>query len=101
MDVSPFFRTPFTDLTGCLISHQWYGRCADLELKTVECLEAYGMERGLRKCSDLMQDFRECGFRTKQISRNVAMRDERERQYKAGERSAANLYAEPPKLDSF
>lgn len=99
--VTPWLRSPFTDLTGNLINHQWYGHCAELEMKVMDCMEAYGMERGLIKCDTLIQDFKECFFREKQYSRFMAMRLERHRQYKAGERSKEDLYCEPPKIDSF
>lgn len=94
---SPPVRTPFTDLTGAIISHQWHGSCADMEMKVIDCLDAYGLTRGKVKCKDLMDDFKECYMRTKQRSRVEAMKDERERQYKAGERSDEDHYLPAPK----
>lgn len=69
MALSPFFRSPFTDLTGCLVNHQTYDKCGKLELEMMECLEAYGIERGRSKCADLISDFHECVSMTKQIYR--------------------------------
>lgn len=69
MSLTPFIRTPLTDLTGGLINHQNFGRCANLELKMMDCLEAYGLDRGKQKCSDLMDDFKECHLKKKQYQR--------------------------------
>lgn len=99
--LSPPLRTPFTDIPGAIISHQWFGACADMEMKTVDCFEAYGLGRGAEKCKDLLEDFRECATRQKQLDRYYAMRNERQRQYKAGERTAENRYAPSPKRDSY
>lgn len=101
MTLNPWFKSPFTDLTGALISHQWYGRCAKMEMDVIDCMEAYGMDKGLEKCDALIQDFKECAARQKQLKRSYAMRYERQRQYWAGERSKENLYAPSPKIDSF
>ena len=94
--VSPAFRNIFSDPFGQIINCQWHGECADIEMKAVECMEAYGMDRGLQKCTDLLADFRECLNRDKQIRRLETMRNERNRQYWDGERSKQNRYAEPP-----
>lgn len=99
--LSPPLRTPFTDLPGAILSHQWFGECADLEMKTVDCYEAYGLVRGERKCKDLFDDFKECAKRQKQNNRMFAMRAERERQYSAGERTAENHYAPPPRTETY
>ena len=72
-----------------------------MELKALDCLEAYGLTRGVTKCEDLITDFQECSLRVKEVSRYVAMRSERERQYHAGERTKENRYAPPPKPDSY
>ncbi|GJQ78396.1 putative NADH:ubiquinone oxidoreductase, NDUFS5-15kDa [Trypoxylus dichotomus] len=101
MSLNPWFKSPFTDMTGALISHQWFGRCAKIEMKVIDCLEAYGLDQGLQKCDPLIQDFRECTNRQKQLQRSVAMRYERHRQYLTGERSKEELYAPPPRVDSF
>ena len=69
MSVSPFLRTPFTDLTGSLINHQQYDKCGEMEMNMMECMEAYGMDKGIRKCSDLIDDFKECSSMRKQLLR--------------------------------
>lgn len=99
--LSPWFKSPFTDMTGALISHQWYGRCAKQEMKVVDCLEAYGLHKGFEKCEALIEDFRECSSQQKQMLRTTTMRYERQRQHWTGERSKDNLYAPPPKPDSY
>lgn len=98
---SPPLKTPLTDLTGCLISHQWEGRCKDFEMRAVDCLEAYGLLRGQEKCKDLLDDFKECATRKIRDARLGAMRMERRRQYWMGERSKEERYAIPPKPDSY
>lgn len=67
--ISPFFRSPITDLTGGLISHQLFGRCAKQEMDMADCLEAYGLDRGFRKCRDIIGDFIECHTLSKQFRR--------------------------------
>ncbi|XP_028129250.1 uncharacterized protein LOC114325387 [Diabrotica virgifera virgifera] len=101
MALSPWLKSPFTDLTGSLVNHQWYGECADMELKVLDCLDAYGLDRGLKKCDDLIEDFRECALKTKQFKRMYAMRNERHRQHFAGERTSENKYAKGPAYDSY
>ncbi|KAG5879118.1 hypothetical protein JTB14_031665 [Gonioctena quinquepunctata] len=101
MSLSPWLKSPFTDLTGSLISHQWYGECADMEMRALDCLEAYGLDRGLQKCDLLVQDFKECSLKTKQFKRIVAMRNERHRQHLSGERSKEEKWAKPPTYDSY
>lgn len=70
-------------------------------MKTLDCLEAYGLERGLKKCDTLIADFRECSLKIKQIKRIQAMHAERQRQIAAGERSKENSYAPSPPHDSY
>lgn len=66
---APFFRSPFTDLTGSLVNHQQYDKCGNMEMQMMECMEAYGYERGKLKCKDLIEDFHECYTMRKQILR--------------------------------
>lgn len=121
MDVTPFLRIPLTDFTSSLMNMQMYERCGNFEMNYIDCLEAYGGERGKTKCKDLLEDLRECCTREKQFLRikvipsNIriinrfsllmlifqAMRDERKRQYEAGERKKEELYAESPKHDAY
>lgn len=69
MPLTPFFRTPFTDFTGGLINAQHYDKCGQFELDVIECLEAYGQDRGKLKCRDLIEDFNECLTMTKRTMR--------------------------------
>lgn len=69
MSMSPFFRTPLTDLTACVVNHQQYDKCGEHEMRKLECLEAYGMDLGLKKCKLLIEDFQECVGMRKQLSR--------------------------------
>ncbi|XP_060523323.1 NADH dehydrogenase [ubiquinone] iron-sulfur protein 5 [Cylas formicarius] len=102
MESSPFLKSPFTDLTGAVgISHQFFGECADIEMKTLDCLEAYGLDRGLKKCDALIADYTECARKVKQYNRMFTMRKERNRQYAAGERTKENHYAPSPPNDSY
>ncbi|KAH8377232.1 hypothetical protein KR093_004330 [Drosophila rubida] len=123
MSLSPFLRLPLTDLTGCLINHQSYDKCGEFEMKMMDCLEAYGFERGKQKCADLISDFQECVGMGKQLKRFhvsfanerlsfgfvfkfvccllQAMRNERYRQWLAGERKKEDLYADPPRVDAY
>lgn len=120
MSFGPFFRSPFTDLTGSLVNHQQYDKCGEREMNMMDCLEAYGMQRGVKKCKDLMDDFQECVGMQKQLMRFhvsltivyglilnksviffQAMRMERQRQYLFGDRKKSEHYAEPPRVDSY
>lgn len=64
--VTPFFRSPFTDLGGAMVNAQHYDKCGPMELKMMECLEAYGLDRGKTKCADIIDDFYECYTMRKQ-----------------------------------
>lgn len=86
----------------------------------MECMEAYGLHRGLDKCGALYEDFKECFTQQKQRQRFMvrvessdkmpfnpylhpfqAMRAERHKQWLKGERSSAEHYAPSPRVDSF
>lgn len=69
MSLGPYLRFPLTDLTGSIVNHQQYDKCGPMELNMVECLEAYGTDRGLTKCKDLIEDFQECAGMKKQLLR--------------------------------
>ncbi|XP_049283135.1 uncharacterized protein LOC125763741 [Anopheles funestus] len=101
MSLGPFFRSPFTDLTASMVNFQQYHKCGELEMASIDCLEAYGTVRGAKKCADLLADFQECAFMTKQIARFRAMRMERHRQGWNGERKGDEYYAPPPRVDAF
>ncbi|GLG96986.1 Protein of unknown function [Gryllus bimaculatus] len=101
MSLIPFFRNPITDLTGSLVSRQHFEKCGEFEMRMLQCLEAYGMDRGKQKCADLIEDFSECQTKWKQVLRVDAMRIERNRQVNQGERSKDQMFAEAPTQDSF
>lgn len=67
--LTPYFRTPMTDLMGGIYNHQQYGKCGKFELQMMECLEAYGSSTGRLKCSEYIEDFNECRLMTKQFMR--------------------------------
>lgn len=96
--ITPYLRLPFTDITACLITHQWHGRCQKQELNLMECMEAYGLDRGFQVCTKYLRDFRECHTRRMQTKRFFSMRAERNKQYRSGERE--KHYADSPRMDS-
>lgn len=99
--LSPFFKSPITDITGVLISHQWFGKCQELEEKALDCMEAYGLIRGERECKPLLNDLKECTLQKKQFARFSAMVEERDRQIKAGEKTKEQLLTKSPTPDSY
>jgi len=60
------------------------GRCADFDMRHQECLEAYGNHPDTRPCQLYRDDLYECMNHNKQKARWLAMREERDRQFKAG-----------------
>lgn len=99
--IAPAFRTPMTDLVGSVMTHQTGSRCADFEMRAMECLEAYGVQRGRVRCVDYLDDLRECTFKIKQLARVSEMRVERHRQWLMGERSSEDHYAPPARSDAY
>jgi len=98
--ITPFFRSPFTDLTGALVNAQHQDKCGDMEMKMMECLEAYGIQKGKIKCADLIDDFQECYTMRKQQLRTFAMRMERHKQWWNGD--LKEHYQKPgPRVDSM
>lgn len=67
MPVPSYFRNPLTDLTGTLLTHQSDRKCAEMEMKAINCLEAYGNVRAKEKCLDLLEDYKECFLMKKQV----------------------------------
>ncbi|XP_026321053.1 NADH dehydrogenase [ubiquinone] iron-sulfur protein 5-like isoform X2 [Hyposmocoma kahamanoa] len=98
--LSPFLRLPITDVTSGLISHQIFGRCSVQEMQLMDCLEAYGLDRGLIKCRCYIDDFKECQMMTKQFARFMAMRKERDRQIHCGILTGEKKYV-TPRIDSY
>merc|ERR1712066_521739 len=52
----PFYKSIFTDLGAHVMSSQG-GRCADFELKALECIEYYGAKQGITACKDWYDDY--------------------------------------------
>ncbi|XP_072942497.1 NADH dehydrogenase [ubiquinone] iron-sulfur protein 5 [Epargyreus clarus] len=100
MSISPFLRSPFTDITGGMVSQQMMGTCQKQEMRYMDCLEAYGLDRGKMKCGHLFEDYHECQTKTKQFKRFMAMRRERDRQIAEGKLKGDQKYVSP-RVDSF
>lgn len=69
MSLGPFFRSPFTDLTASMVNFQQYDKCGELEMASIDCLEAYGTVKGSEKCANILADFQECAFMNLQMKR--------------------------------
>nr|XP_029729392.1 uncharacterized protein LOC115266914 isoform X1 [Aedes albopictus] len=101
MSLGPFFRSPFTDLTASMVNFQQYDKCGELEMASIDCLEAYGTVKGSEKCANILADFQECAFMNLQMKRFQAMRLERHRQGLMGERKPSEYYAKAPRVDAY
>lgn len=75
MASQPFLRNIFTDMTGAIPNAQHYDKCGAMELRMMECMEAYGLQRGLGKCEALYADFKECFTQQKQRARFMVRRN--------------------------
>lgn len=69
MSLGPFLRSPITDLTASIVNYQQYDKCGELEMASIDCLEAYGTIRGAEKCADILSDFKECATMHVQMKR--------------------------------
>ncbi|KAI5642953.1 NADH:ubiquinone oxidoreductase, NDUFS5-15kDa domain-containing protein [Phthorimaea operculella] len=76
------------------------GRCQKEEIRYMDCLEAYGLERGKVKCKNLFADYHECQTLTLQYKRFMAMRRERDRQIAEGKLKGDEKYV-TPRIDSY
>ncbi|XP_062551455.1 uncharacterized protein LOC134216605 [Armigeres subalbatus] len=101
MSLGPFLRSPITDLTASIVNYQQYDKCGELEMASIDCLEAYGTIRGAEKCADILSDFKECATMHVQMKRFQAMRLERHRQGLLGDRKSSEYYAKPPRIDAY
>ncbi|CAH0590073.1 unnamed protein product [Chrysodeixis includens] len=99
-NISPFLRSPMTDITGGIISYQLLGECARQEMELMDCMEAYGLDRGLMKCQKYVEDYSECHRKVKQFRRFYEMRKERFRQI-SEKKLTGNKRFVNPKIDSF
>jgi hypothetical protein len=57
---------PLTDLFSVLTTST-FDRCGGMEIKALECLEYYGVKKGMEICSDTYDDFFECTRAAKQV----------------------------------
>uniref|UniRef100_A0A131XKR0 Putative ubiquinone oxidoreductase n=1 Tax=Hyalomma excavatum TaxID=257692 RepID=A0A131XKR0_9ACAR len=92
-------RSPFSDLVSVVAEGESNRNCQKLSMQLALCREAYGMHRADEKCKDEYEDFKECIFGFKQRARVFVMQQEREKQFKNGERK--EKYAEMPPVDGF
>uniref|UniRef100_A0A2A4JPM8 Uncharacterized protein n=1 Tax=Heliothis virescens TaxID=7102 RepID=A0A2A4JPM8_HELVI len=76
------------------------GRCQQQEMALMDCLEAYGLGRGVKKCAYLVDDYRECQTSMKQFKRFYEMRRERDRQIALGKLTGDKMYCTPV-IDSY
>lgn len=76
--------------------------CSDFELNAVECVEAYGLQRGYHKCRDFLIDYDECLKNTVTRIRNEIMDEERVKQILKGNMSATKAKSDENfKYDSY
>lgn len=65
-------KTPLTDLQFAMLPLYFMKErvplCAKLQMKYVDCVEAYGMKQSLNKCGDLYFDLIECSQSSYQVS---------------------------------
>ncbi|XP_050521992.1 NADH dehydrogenase [ubiquinone] iron-sulfur protein 5 [Daktulosphaira vitifoliae] len=96
---TPFIRNPITDLTGPIMTAQLGQRCAEFEMRMMNCFEAYGNPLGYQKCQDYYEDFKECCTREKQMTRIYAIQKERSLQAKI--QGKGKEYENPPVMHTF
>ncbi|XP_059472533.1 uncharacterized protein LOC132194943 [Neocloeon triangulifer] len=98
----PFLRNPVSDITGYMLNAQ-HTKCAEFEMRMMECFEAYGVERGGKHphCQALAADFKECLTNDKAMRRFEAMWFERQKQYYLEGKLKDKHYAPAPKADSI
>lgn len=62
------FRNPLGDIWDEFVTMQGYELPAKIEMKMMNCLEAYGLPQGYYKCEDLIQDYFELYSQNKAVS---------------------------------
>ncbi|KAK6624833.1 hypothetical protein RUM44_011697 [Polyplax serrata] len=96
-------KTPLTDLQFAMLPLYFMKErvplCAKLQMKYVDCVEAYGMKQSLNKCGDLYFDLIECSQSSYQSKRVAAIRARRKELYNAGKLD--KLYEENPPIDAY
>lgn len=66
--MSAVVQNPLGGIWEMWFTFQGYGFCADIETRTMNCLEAYGLPQSMRKCVDLVEDYFECSSGMKSVS---------------------------------
>ena len=66
----PLFNLPIQDPFAQPLMRQ-HGKCGDLELKCLECIEYYGAHRGTIICQDYYDDWKECAGKNLSVRLNV------------------------------
>lgn len=77
------------------------GPCGDFELNSVECLEAYGVHKGMELCQKYFEDLQECKNGRLRDMRVFLMRQERFKKIAKGEIPWSKRYGEPQPYDSY
>lgn len=98
--IQPLLKTPWTDAGYMLYSHQ-NDECAQFEFRAADCMEAYGLDRGGKKCWPYVKDLHECATSMKSMARARLMDKERERQFKAGKLKERYVSDPPHKESSY
>lgn len=75
--------------------------CSEIEMNTVECLEAYGVTKGMTKCAQYMEDLRECRYSRYRQLRYTAMKLERQKQILKGERKPSEMFMPSYSYDAY
>ncbi|XP_011502399.1 PREDICTED: uncharacterized protein LOC105365839 [Ceratosolen solmsi marchali] len=73
--------------------------CVNFELRMIDCLEAYGMYKGMKECEDFITDINECLWSLKSRKSVFKVREELISQYKKGERK--DCFAKSPLFDIY
>lgn len=81
--------------------HGRKGTCGDFELNYVECLEAYGLVRGLETCLKYHEDLQECRSNYLKDARAKMMDFERYKKIAKGEIPFKERHGKPVPYDAF
>ncbi|EEB15638.1 NADH-Ubiquinone oxidoreductase 15KDa subunit [Pediculus humanus corporis] len=103
MSFIPLWINPLTDLSNILTPKLFLtskkNLCAELFLKYIDCIEAYGATKGSRECAAILFDSMECTHHTFQLKRRDAIYKERMKQYREGK--IDKPFEENPPLDEI
>lgn len=82
-------------------SHARKMPCSDIEMNTVECLEAYGVIKGKERCAKYIEDLFECKQARLRKMRAYAMRLERAKKVVKGDIPWEKRWGQPYPYESF